>query len=180
MKTLLIIIIYFILFNINFNLLIIINYFCINIFFSPLKQLIYLIYFILFITINILTLKQIISLNLIILIIIFISGILIIFSYFICLINKISKKKNLYKLIFLNILIFSFIIIQFTQIKIILKNYNFNFFINNKINIIKKLYLSPNYRILSIFIIFLIIILFIISKICYIKNKNLRSKKWKK
>jgi hypothetical protein len=92
MKTLLITIIHLLIFNINLNLILIINYFYLNIFLSPLKQLIYLIYYILFITLNILMLKQIISLNSFILIIILIRGILIIFSYFICLINKILKK----------------------------------------------------------------------------------------
>ena len=88
MKTLLIL--NFILFiNLNINLILIINYFYINIFYSPFKQLIYLISYIIFITINTLILKQNFSINLFILIIIFIRGILIIFSYFISLINKI-------------------------------------------------------------------------------------------
>ena len=67
-----------------------------------------------------------------------------------------------------------------TPIKIILKHLNFNFYKNNIFKIIKNLYYKPNYLILLIIIIFLILILFIIKKICYIKNKNLRTKKWKK
>lgn len=180
MKTLLILINYFIFLNINLNLILILNFFYLNIFFSPLKQLIYIIFYIIFITINILILKQIISLNLLILLIIFISGILIIFSYFICLINNIPNKNNYSKLFIINLTILFIIIFQLTQINLILKNFNFNFIKNNKLNIIKKLYLKPNYFILLIFIIFLITILLIITKICYIKNKNLRAKKWKK
>lgn len=171
---------YFLTINININIILIINYFYLNIFISPLKQLIYLIFYIIYITINILILKQIISLNLFILLIIFIRGILIIFSYFICLINKITKKNNYFNLFLLNIIILIIFINSYNQIKIIFKNLNFNYIKNNKNNIIKKLYLKPNYCILLIFIIFLIIILLIITKICYIKNKNLRAKKWKK
>nr|DBA43686.1 TPA_asm: ND6 [Bombus ladakhensis] len=164
----------------NLNLMLIMNYFYLNIFMSPLKQLMYLIFYIIFMSMNILTLKQIISLNVFMLLIIFISGILIMFSYFICLINKMTKKNNYLKLSLLNLLIFTSMLIQFKQINLIIKNYNFNFIKNNKLNIIKKLYFKPNYFILLMFIIFLIFMLLIMTKICYIKNKNLRAKKWKK
>ena len=76
-----------------------------------------------------------------------------------------------------NSFILLIIIFQIYQIKIILKYLNFNFYKNNKFKIIKNLYYKPNHLILLIIIIFLILILFIITKICYIKNKNLRTKK---
>lgn len=166
--------------NLNINLILIINYFYLNIYITPLKQLIHLISYILLITINILILKQSISLNLFILLIIFVRGILIIFSYFISLINNLSKKNNYFNLFILNSIILIIILISINQTKIFIKNLNFNYLKNNKINNVKKLYLKPNYCILIIFIIFLILILLIITKICYIKNKNLRAKKWKK
>lgn len=180
MKTLLITLNLFIFSNINLNLILILNYFYLNIFASPIKQLTYLIFYIIFISINVISLKQVISLNIYILIIIFIRGILIIFSYFISLINKISKKNSYLKLSLFNLLLLISIFLQFKQIDFIIKIYNFNFNKNNKLNTIKKLYLKPNYFILLIFIIFLIFILLITTKICYIKNKNLRAKKWKK
>nr|QBP33739.1 NADH dehydrogenase subunit 6 [Bombus pyrosoma] len=166
--------------NMNLNLMLIMNYFYLNIFASPMKQLTYLIFYIIFMSINIISLKQIISLNIYILMIIFISGILIMFSYFISLINKMSKKNNYLKLSLFNLLILMSIIIQLKQIDFIMKLYNFNFNKNMKLNSIKKLYLKPNYIILLMFIIFLIFMLLITTKICYIKNKNLRAKKWKK
>jgi glucan phosphoethanolaminetransferase (alkaline phosphatase superfamily) len=163
--------------NLNIRILIILNYIYLNIFTSPLKQLIYLIVYIIFITINILISKQNISLSLFILIIIFIRGILILFSYFIRLVNNLSIKSNHKKLIFLNIVILILSIIQTIQLKIILKNLFLNYKKNNKNNIIKKLYLKPNIYILLIFIIFLILLLLLIVKICNIKHKNLRIKK---
>nr|QBP33713.1 NADH dehydrogenase subunit 6 [Bombus sibiricus] len=171
---------YMLFLNMNFNLMLIMNYFYLNIFFSPLKQLMYLIFYMIFMTMNILTLKQMISLNLFILLIIFISGILIMFSYFICLINKMSKKNSYFKLMMFNTLMLLIMIIQLTQIKMILKNFNFNYTKNIKHSIIKKLYLKPNNFILLMFIIFLIKMLVMMTKICHIKNKNLRAKKWKK
>nr|DBA43777.1 TPA_asm: ND6 [Bombus picipes] len=167
--------------NLNINLLLIMNYFYLNIFTSPLKQLIYLIFYVIFMTMNILMYKQMISLNLFMMLIIFISGILIMFSYFISLINKSSKKNNYFNLLLLNTMMLLISMISMTQTnKMILKNFNFNYNKNNKMNIIKKLYLKPNYYMLLMFIIFLIMILLIMTKICYVKNKNLRSKKWKK
>nr|ALO64614.1 NADH dehydrogenase subunit 6 [Bombus lapidarius] len=180
MKTLLIMINLFMFSNLNLNLMLIMNYFYLNIFLSPLKQLMYLIFYIIFMSMNIFMLKQNISLNVFILLIIFISGILIMFSYFICLINKMSKKNIYLKLSLLNLLIFLSMIMQFKQIKFIIKNYNFNFMKNNKLNIMKKLYFKPNYFILFLLIIFLIFMLMVMTKICFIKNKNLRAKKWKK
>lgn len=179
MKTLLILN-FILLINLNINLILIIYYFYINIFYYPLKQLICLIFYIIYITLNTLIIKQNFSINLYILIIIFIRGILIIFSYFIRLINKIKKNNNKSKILILNSLILLTIIFQIYQIKIILKHLNFNFYKNNKFKIIKNLYYKPNHLILLIIIIFLIFILLIITKICYIKNKNLRTKKWKK
>nr|DBA43491.1 TPA_asm: ND6 [Bombus cullumanus] len=166
--------------NMNLNMMLIINYFYLNIFLSPLKQLMYLISYLIFMTINLLMLKQTISLNIFILLVIFISGILIMFSYFICLINNTSKKINLFKLFLLNLSMFSIMIIQYFQMNLIIKTFNFNFSKMNKSSIIKKLYLNPNYYIMFMFIIFLIMMLFIMTKICHIKNKNLRAKKWKK
>nr|DBA43907.1 TPA_asm: ND6 [Bombus perplexus] len=179
MKTLLILN-YIMSMNLNINLMLIMNYFYLNILFSPLKQLMYLISYIILMTINILMFKQMISLNLFMLLIIFISGILIMFSYFISLINKMSKKNNYFNFFLLNFMMMMTLMISLNQIKMIMKNLNFNFQKNNKINIIKKLYLKPNYYILLMFIIFLIMMLLIMTKICYIKNKNLRAKKWKK
>nr|YP_010845370.1 NADH dehydrogenase subunit 6 [Bombus canariensis]QZO77409.1 NADH dehydrogenase subunit 6 [Bombus canariensis] len=166
--------------NLNINLMLIIYYFYMNIFNSPLKQLIYLILYIIYMTFNILILKQNFSMNLYILMIIFISGILIMFSYFISLINKMKKKNNTYKMLILNSFILLIMIFQIYQMKIILKHLNFNFYKNNKFKIIKNLYYKPNHLILLMIIIFLILMLFIMTKICYIKNKNLRTKKWKK
>nr|ALK48405.1 NADH dehydrogenase subunit 6 [Bombus terrestris] len=165
--------------NLNINLMLIIYYFYMNIFNSPLKQLIYLILYIIYMTFNTLILKQNFSMNLYILMIIFISGILIMFSYFISLINKMKKKMMLMKYI-LNSFILLIMIFQIYQMKIILKYLNFNFYKNNKFKIIKNLYYKPNHLILLMIIIFLILMLFIMTKICYIKNKNLRTKKWKK
>nr|DBA43803.1 TPA_asm: ND6 [Bombus supremus] len=162
------------------NLMLILNYFYMNIFLSPLKQLMYLIFYIIFSSMNLLTLKQTISLNIYILLIIFISGILILFSYFISLINNMSKKNNYFKLTLLNLLMLFIMIIQMKQFKMIMKNSTLNYKKNNKMNNIKKLYLKPNYFILLMLIIFLIFMLLIMTKICYIKNKNLRAKKWKK
>nr|DBA43621.1 TPA_asm: ND6 [Bombus melanopygus] len=167
--------------NLNINLMLIMNYFYSNIFISPLKQLMWLIFYIIFMTMNILLLEQNISLNLFMLIIIFISGMLIMFSYFISLINKMWMKNNLTNLMILNLMIMILIFTNLlNNIKMIMKNLNFNYYKNKKINIIKKLYLKPNYYILIMFILFLIMMLFIMTKICYIKNKNLRTKKWKK
>nr|YP_009709982.1 NADH dehydrogenase subunit 6 [Bombus terrestris lusitanicus]YP_009709995.1 NADH dehydrogenase subunit 6 [Bombus terrestris terrestris]ALO64423.1 NADH dehydrogenase subunit 6 [Bombus terrestris]QFV14242.1 NADH dehydrogenase subunit 6 [Bombus terrestris lusitanicus]QFV14255.1 NADH dehydrogenase subunit 6 [Bombus terrestris terrestris] len=166
--------------NLNINLMLIIYYFYMNIFNSPLKQLIYLILYIIYMTFNTLILKQNFSMNLYILMIIFISGILIMFSYFISLINKMKKKNNTYKMLILNSFILLIMIFQIYQMKIILKYLNFNFYKNNKFKIIKNLYYKPNHLILLMIIIFLILMLFIMTKICYIKNKNLRTKKWKK
>nr|ATE47037.1 NADH dehydrogenase subunit 6 [Bombus breviceps] len=180
MKTLLIFLNYLMFLNMNLNLMLIINYFYLNIFFSPLKQLSYLIFYMIFMMINILTLKQMISLNLYILMIIFISGILVLFSYFICLINNMSKKIKYFKLMIINSIFIFMMLFQLKQINMIMKNFNFNFFKNNKMNSINKLYLNPNYFMILLFIIFLIFMLMIMTKICYIKNKNLRAKKWKK
>nr|DBA43543.1 TPA_asm: ND6 [Bombus balteatus] len=179
MKTLLILN-YLMFINMNINLLLIMNYFYLNIFYSPLKQLMYLIFYIVYMTINILMFKQNFSLNLYVLMIIFISGILIMFSYFICLINKISKKNNYMKIMFMNFLMLLLMMMNMKQMNMMLKNLNFSYCNFKKLNIIKKLYLKPNYLILLKFIIFLIMMLFIMTKICYIKNKNLRTKKWKK
>lgn len=167
--------------NFNLRLIITLNYLYLNVFISPLKQLIYLIIYIILITINILIIKQYISINLFILLIIFIRGLLILFSYFISLINNIIIKNNILNLFYLNLF---FIILTLINLKkqlfFTLKNINFNFIKNNKIIIIKKFFLKPNFFILLIFIIFLIIILLIITKICLIEYKNLRRKKWKK
>nr|DBA43946.1 TPA_asm: ND6 [Bombus terricola] len=179
MKTLLIL--NFILFmNLNINLMLIIYYFYMNIFYYPLKQLICLIFYIIYMTLNTLIMKQNFSMNLYILMIIFISGILIMFSYFISLINKMKNNNNMFKMLIFNSLILLNMIFQIYQIKIILKHLNFNFYKNNKFKIIKNLYYKPNYLILLMIIIFLIFMLLIMTKICYIKNKNLRTKKWKK
>nr|YP_002519430.1 NADH dehydrogenase subunit 6 [Bombus hypocrita sapporensis]ABY75181.1 NADH dehydrogenase subunit 6 [Bombus hypocrita sapporensis] len=179
MKTLLIL--NFILFmNLNINLMLIIYYFYMNIFHYPLKQLIYLIFYIIFMSFNNLIMKQNFSMNLYIFMIIFISGILIMFSYFISLINKMKKNNNISKMLILNSLIMLIMIFQIYQIKIILKHLNFNFHKNNKLKIIKNLYYKPNNLILMMIIIFLILMLLIMTKICYIKNKNLRTSKWKK
>nr|DBA43465.1 TPA_asm: ND6 [Bombus sylvicola] len=162
------------------NLTLIMNYFYSNIFISPLKQLMWLIFYIIFMTTNILLMEQNISLNLFMLMIIFISGILIMFSYFISLINKMWMKNKSMSLLLLNSMILILIFINLLNYnKMIIKNLNFNYYKIKKINIIKKLYLKPNYYILIIFIIFLILMLLIMTKICYIKNKNLRAKKWK-
>nr|DBA43881.1 TPA_asm: ND6 [Bombus polaris] len=179
MKTLLILN-YMMFMNMNFNLMMIMNYFYLNIFYSPLKQLMYLISYIIYMMMNIMVLKQNFSLNLYILMIIFVSGILIMFSYFICLVNNMSKKNKFMKIMFLNLLMFLMMMINLKQMKMKFKNLNFNYYKNNKFNVIKKLYLKPNNFILLKFIIFLILMLFMMTKICYIKYTNLRVKKWKK
>nr|DBA43517.1 TPA_asm: ND6 [Bombus citrinus] len=160
-------------------MLMILNYMYLNMFTSPLKQLMYLIVYMIFMTINILISKQNISLSLFILMIIFISGMLILFSYFISLVNNLSIKSNHKKLIFLNMVILTLSMIQTMQLKMMLKNLFLNYKKNNKNNIIKKLYLKPNIYILLMFIIFLILLLLLMVKICNIKHKNLRMKKWK-
>nr|ALO64630.1 NADH dehydrogenase subunit 6 [Bombus sylvestris] len=165
--------------NLNINLLMIFNYMYLNMYISPLKQLMYLITYMIFMTINILMSKQMISLNLFILMIIFISGMMILFSYFISLTNNLSMKSNHLKLIFMNMMILLISMIQMKQFKILLKNFYFNYNKTNKFNIIKKLYLKPNFYILLMFIIMLIFMLLMMVKICNIEYKNLRSKKWK-
>nr|DBA43569.1 TPA_asm: ND6 [Bombus haemorrhoidalis] len=167
--------------TLNMNLLFIMNYFYLNIFKSPLKQLFYLIFYIIYMSMNLLFIKQMISLNLFMLMIIFISGILIIFSYFVCLLNKSYIKTKSLKNSFFNTLMFLILIyIQINQIMFFMKTFNFNYKKNYKINIISKLYMTPNYSMLLIIIFFLLIMLLLTTKICYIKNKNLRSMKWKK
>nr|DBA43530.1 TPA_asm: ND6 [Bombus bifarius] len=179
MKTFMII--FFLLFmNTSINLILILNYLYMNTFMSPMKQMLYLIFYIIFMTMNIVTYKQMISLNLYILLIIFISGILILFSYFISLINKPMKKTNHFNLFYLNLIFMMTFLFLMNNYKMNMKMFNFNYNKNNKMYNIKKLYLKPNYWILLVFIIFLIIMLLIMTKICYIKNKNLRAKKWKK
>nr|DBA43972.1 TPA: ND6 [Bombus confusus] len=178
MKTL--IILYMFLFlNLNINLMLIINYFYLNIFSTPLKQLIYLISYSMFMTLNILIYKPSISMNLFILLIIFISGMMILFSYFICMLNNTLKKNNYFKLFYSNLLLFIMFIQTMNMKNMILKNSNFNFSNNNnnKYHMIKKLYLTPNYMMLIMFIIMLILMLMYMTKMCYINNKPLRMKK---
>nr|YP_010934963.1 NADH dehydrogenase subunit 6 [Bombus filchnerae]QTZ18844.1 NADH dehydrogenase subunit 6 [Bombus filchnerae]WKW52611.1 NADH dehydrogenase subunit 6 [Bombus filchnerae] len=171
----------FLLMNFYMNMMMTFNYLYLNIFISPLKQLIYLIMYMIFMTINILILKQYISMNLFILLIIFISGLLVLFSYFISLINNMTMKNNMLNLIYLNsFFIILMMIFMKQQLFFFLKNLNFNYMKNNKNMIIKKFFLEPNFYILFMFIIFLVMMLFIMTKICLIKYKNLRSKKWKK
>nr|DBA43816.1 TPA_asm: ND6 [Bombus vosnesenskii] len=179
MKTL-IILFFFLFLNLYINLILILNYFYMNSFITPLKQMLYLIFYIIFMSINTLMYKQMISLNLYILLIIFISGILILFSYFISLINKPSKKFNYLNLFIMYLILMLISLPMIYKYPINIKMLNFNYSKNNKIYNIKKLYLNPNYYILLMFIVFLVMMLFIMTKICYIKNKNLRAKKWKK
>nr|DBA43842.1 TPA_asm: ND6 [Bombus trifasciatus] len=166
--------------NLNINLMIIMNYLYLNIFLSPMKQLIYLIMYTLFLSTNILILKQKISLNILMILIIFISGFLILFSYFISLVNINTKKNNLMSLILINLVMIILIIMQTSQLSFLLKNMTFNWKKTNSSNNMKKLYLYPNYMILISIILFLILTLILMSKICSIMFKNLRSKKWKK
>nr|DBA43608.1 TPA_asm: ND6 [Bombus impatiens] len=162
------------------NLILIFNYIFFNTFSSPMKQLLYLILYIIFMAINSLMYKQMFSLNLYILLIIFISGILILFSYFISLINKLSKKYNFFSLLLMNLIMVMTSLFSINNYDMYFKILNFNYYKNNKIFNMKKMYLEPNYYILLMLIIFLIIMLLIMTKICFIKNKNLRAKKWKK
>nr|DBA43829.1 TPA_asm: ND6 [Bombus ussurensis] len=166
--------------NLNINLMIIMNYFYLNIFLSPMKQLIYLIFYTLFLSINILIFKQMMSMNIFMILIIFISGILILFSYFISLVNNPTKKNNYLKLISVNFLMMFLMAMQIKQLKFLLKNLTFNWKKNNKSNNIKKLYIYPNYSILLSLISFLILMLIMMTKICLTNYKNLRAKKWKK
>nr|DBA43504.1 TPA_asm: ND6 [Bombus convexus] len=163
------------------NLLLILNYFYLNISMFPTKQLFYLIIYTIFSSINIMILLPSMSLNLLIILIIFISGILVLFSYFICLLNNSNKKKttNISKLILINLMIIMISIIQLMNNKLLLKNLNFNFHFP-KNQMIKKLYLTPNYFFMISFIIILIYMLFMVTKMCYIQEKPLRTYKWKK
>nr|DBA43699.1 TPA_asm: ND6 [Bombus nevadensis] len=165
--------------NLFINLILIINFFYLNIFSNPLNQLLMLIYYTIFMAINIMVFKSSISMSLFILLIIYISGMLILFSYFISMMNNISKKNNNLsnKLLFINMMLLILLLIQLENLKTTLKNLNYDFHYQKNFSMIKKLYLTPNILILILFIIMLILMLMITTKMCYINNKCLRMKK---
>nr|YP_009714569.1 NADH dehydrogenase subunit 6 [Bombus waltoni]QGK86776.1 NADH dehydrogenase subunit 6 [Bombus waltoni] len=165
--------------NMNINMILILNYYYMNIYSYPIKQLFYLIMYITFTSMNIMFLLPNMTLNLLIILIIFISGILVLFSYFICLLNNQNKKSNSLKLFLINLCFLLISIFQSMNNKLLFKNFNFNFYYQ-KNQMIKKLYLTPNYFIMITFIIMLIYMLFLVTKMCYLEDKPLRTYKWKK
>lgn len=168
---------YFIIINLFFILIIILNLLLFDISFSPLNQLIYFIFFSIFISINIYLMKPLLLLFLFIILIIIIRGTMVLFSYFICLVNLQKIKKNklkfYYFLLYLSIFISIFLYIKLNYL-FILKD--FKIFDNSFNYSINKLFYFPNYLIFFFIILFIILILLISSKICYFKKKTLRNK----
>ena len=86
---------YFITLNLFFILIILLNLLLFKISFNPLNQLIYFTFFSISVIINIYLIKPLSLLFLFIILIIIISGIIILFSYFICLVN-LQEVKNIW------------------------------------------------------------------------------------
>lgn len=141
-----------------------------NIFNRPSILLIYLISYSIYISLIIFTICSINSLLILIILIVFLRGILIIFSYFISLINEPLKLKIKP---FIQTLFLIIITIKIYN-KLRQNEHYFNYFKN--IDLI-YLYIKINSTLFFIIILILIITLILITKITYIEKKTLRKKK---
>ena len=151
-------------------LIFLINLFLFKILFNPINQLINLILFTIFICLNLYSIKPSSLLFIFIILIIVIRGIIILFSYLICLINISKIKKTKFK--FFYFIIYSFI---FISIKINFQIFIKKFIIFNNIfflNSLIKLFYFPNILIFFLIILFLILILIISSNIWFIKKNH--------
>ena len=140
--------------------------------FNPLNQLIFILFFFfsIFISTNIYLIKPLSLLFLYTILIIIIRGIIILFSYFICLINLQKIMKNKFKIfyfiIYMCVLIF-LIIHYFLKLNYLFIIKNFQIF-----DLIILVIQWWNYSIFILIILFIILILSISSKICYMKKKK--------
>ena len=127
---------YIIMINLFLVLIFLINLLLFEISFNPLNQLIYFIFFTIFMSINICLIKSLSLLLLYIILITIIRGIIILFSYFICLINLQTTIRNKFKFHYFIVYIFivSIISIYIYKLKFflliknlkIINNYNYS------------------------------------------------------
>nr|WOF82972.1 NADH dehydrogenase subunit 6 [Tetragonisca angustula] len=168
---------YFMMMNLFFILIIMLNLLLFEISFNPLNQLIYFIFFSIFMSINIYLMKPMLLLFLFMILIIMISGTMVLFSYFICLVNlqKMNKikLKSYYFLSYLFIFMSMFLYMKLNYL-FMLKD--FKIFDNSFNYSMNKLFYFPNYLIFFFIILFMILMLLISSKICYLEKKTLRNK----
>nr|YP_009428437.1 NADH dehydrogenase subunit 6 [Apis mellifera sahariensis]AIS39003.1 NADH dehydrogenase subunit 6 [Apis mellifera intermissa]ASV72124.1 NADH dehydrogenase subunit 6 [Apis mellifera sahariensis]ATI24718.1 NADH dehydrogenase subunit 6 [Apis mellifera]UHM24677.1 NADH dehydrogenase subunit 6 [Apis mellifera siciliana] len=141
-----------------------------NIFNSPSMLLIYLISYSIYMSLMMFTMYSMNSLLILMILIVFLSGMLVMFSYFISLINEPLKLKMKP---FIQTL-FLIIITMKIYNKLSQNEYYFNYFKNIDL---MYLYMKMNSTLFFIMILMLIITLILMTKITYIEKKTLRKKK---
>nr|ALO64450.1 NADH dehydrogenase subunit 6 [Apis mellifera]AST14906.1 NADH dehydrogenase subunit 6 [Apis mellifera mellifera]QGX04647.1 NADH dehydrogenase subunit 6 [Apis mellifera sinisxinyuan]UXB55332.1 NADH dehydrogenase subunit 6 [Apis mellifera iberiensis] len=141
-----------------------------NIFNSPSMLLIYLISYSIYMSLMMYSMCSMNSLLILMILIVFLSGMLIMFSYFISLINEPLKLKMKP---FIQTL-FLIIITMKIYNKLMQNEHYFNYFKNIDL---MYLYMKMNSTLFFIMILMLIITLILMTKITYIEKKTLRKKK---
>nr|UCC47226.1 NADH dehydrogenase subunit 6 [Apis mellifera] len=141
-----------------------------NIFNSPSMLLIYLISYSIYMSLMMFTMYSMNSLLILMILIVFLSGMLVMFSYFISLINEPLKLKMKP---FIQTL-FLIIITMKIYNKLSQNEHYFNYFKNIDL---MYLYMKMNSTLFFIMILMLIITLILMTKITYIEKKTLRKKK---
>nr|BBC54817.1 NADH dehydrogenase subunit 6 [Apis florea] len=139
---------------------------------NPMMLLIFLIMYSIFISISLYIICPMNSLLIFMTLIVFISGMLILFSYFISLLNKPIKIKI--KFIILSIM--STLLINKLLKKYFINNLYTSLMFKN-LNLMSSLYMNPNIIIFMLMIFMLIITLLLMTKISFIEKKTLRQKK---
>nr|ALO64802.1 NADH dehydrogenase subunit 6 [Nomada flava] len=148
------------------------NLYYYNIFLNPIKQMIFLIIYTILLSFYMYTYMCSYLYSMLILIV-YISGVMILFSYFISLLN-ISMKNNFKMLMFMIMTMILIILI----IYYLMNNLNIKLFNDNLLYIkfmkIYYLYFYSNIIFLFMLIMFLIMMLYLSFKICFLKKKSLR------
>nr|YP_010892928.1 NADH dehydrogenase subunit 6 [Tetragonula iridipennis]WJQ22763.1 NADH dehydrogenase subunit 6 [Tetragonula iridipennis] len=143
----------------------------------PMNQIINIILFMILSSFISFMKKDYMTIYIFMILIVMVSGMMILFSYFVCMVNMINMKKFKFKYIYL----LNYLLINTLMILSTVYNYNImmkNFEIENLSldKLIIKLFNFPNYYMLLIIISFMLLMLLMSSKICFSSKKPLRNK----
>nr|YP_010471421.1 NADH dehydrogenase subunit 6 [Tetragonula pagdeni]UVG40756.1 NADH dehydrogenase subunit 6 [Tetragonula pagdeni] len=143
----------------------------------PMKQLINIIFFMIWSSIILFMTKNYVTIYIFMILIVMMSGMMILFSYFISMSNMLNMKNFKFKYIYL----LSYLLINISMILSMMYNYNIlmkylEIEILNSNKLVIKLFNFPNYYMLMFIILFMFLMLFMSSKICFSKKKSLRNK----